>query len=126
MIQISIHPDIEYKAIADEYALLLKLWKKEKILSNYLGADGRWESNAKLCQSLISKIHIRMPIEPEWNKRTPQIQRKSNHYLVYSQHWLNPDRYQIIAIMSPNAHEIAKTSFLAVLEKRAEEFQNLF
>lgn len=29
MIQISIHPDIEYKAIADEYALLLKLWKKE-------------------------------------------------------------------------------------------------
>lgn len=67
-----------------------------------------------------------MPIEPEWNKRTPQIQRKSNHYLVYCQHWLNPDRYQIIAIMSPNAHEIAKTSFLAVLEKRAEEFQNLF
>lgn len=126
MIQISIHPDIEYKAIANEYALLLKLWKKEKILSNYLGADGRWESNAKLCQSLISKIHIRMPIEPEWNKRTPQIQRKSNHYLVYCQHWLNPDRYQIIAIMSPNAHEIAKISFLAVLEKRAEEFQNLF
>ncbi len=56
----------------------------------------------------------------------PQIQRKSNHYLVYCQHWLYPNRYQIIAIMSPNAHELAKTSFLAELEKRAEEFQNNF
>ncbi|MER1690641.1 type II toxin-antitoxin system YafO family toxin, partial [Proteus mirabilis] len=36
------------------------------------------------------------------------------------------NRYQIIAIMSPNAHELAKTSFLAELEKRAEEFQNNF
>ncbi|MBI6542094.1 type II toxin-antitoxin system YafO family toxin [Proteus vulgaris] len=126
MTQISIHPDIEYKTIANEYAHLLKLWKEDNILSNYLGANGRWENNAKLCQSLISKIHIRMPLEPGWNKKTPQIQRKSNHYLVYCQHWLYPNRYQIIAIMSPNAHEIAKTSFLAVLEKRAEEFQNNF
>ncbi|WP_311752118.1 type II toxin-antitoxin system YafO family toxin [Proteus columbae] len=95
-------------------------------MSNYLGANGRWENNAKLCQSLISKIHIRMPLEPEWNKKTPQIQRKSNHYLVYCQHCLYPNKYQIIAIMSPNAHEIAKTSFLTILEKRAEEFQNNF
>ncbi|MBG2709211.1 type II toxin-antitoxin system YafO family toxin [Proteus mirabilis] len=126
MTQISIHPDIEYKTIANEYANLLKLWKEDNVLSNYLGANGRWENNAKLCQSLISKIHIRMPLEPEWNKKTPQIQRKSNHYLVYCQHWLYPNRYQIIAIMSPNAHEIAKTSFLTILEKRAEEFQNNF
>lgn len=126
MTQISIHPDIEHKTIANEYAHLLKLWKEDNILSNYLGTNGRWENNAKLCQSLISKIHIRMPLEPGWNKKTPQIQRKSNHYLVYCQHWLYPNRYQIIAIMSPNAHEIAKTSFLAVLEKRAEEFQNNF
>lgn len=126
MIKISIHPDIEYKELVNEYAKFLKLWKNDNILSDYLGADGRWENNAKLCQSLISKIHIRMPIEPAWHKKTPQIQRKSNHYLVYCQHWLNPNEYQIIAIMSPNGHELAKTSFLAILEKRAEEFQNNF
>lgn len=126
MIEISIHPDIENKTIANEYAKLLKLWKEKKVLSCYLGADGKWENSAKLCQSLISKIHIRIPNEPKWHENMPQIQRKSNYYLVYCQHWLYPNRYQIIAIMSPNAHELAKTSFLAELEKRAEEFQNNF
>lgn len=30
MIEISIHPDIENKTIANEYAKLLKLWKEKK------------------------------------------------------------------------------------------------
>ncbi len=30
MIEISIHPDIENKTIANEYANLLKLWKEKK------------------------------------------------------------------------------------------------
>ncbi|GLX63749.1 hypothetical protein KMU_17900 [Proteus vulgaris] len=52
MTQISIHPDIEYKTIANEYANLLKLWKEDNILSNYLGANGRWENNAKIHYTL--------------------------------------------------------------------------
>ncbi len=40
------------------------------------------KNSAKLCQSLISKIHIRIPNEPKWHENMPQIQRKSNHYLV--------------------------------------------
>ncbi|ECC7842751.1 type II toxin-antitoxin system YafO family toxin, partial [Salmonella enterica subsp. enterica serovar Newport] len=30
----------------------------------------------------------------------------------------------IISVMSPNGHEKAKTSFMAELERRAEDFQN--
>ncbi|KFB98412.1 hypothetical protein GTGU_04484 [Trabulsiella guamensis ATCC 49490] len=34
------------------------------------------------------------------------------------------NKIQIISIMTPDAHEKARTSFMAELERRAEDFQN--
>ncbi|MCZ4676000.1 type II toxin-antitoxin system YafO family toxin [Citrobacter sedlakii] len=39
-------------------------------------------------------------------------------------HWLNTDSYQIISVMSPLAHDMARTSFTSVLIERAESFHN--
>lgn len=61
---------------------------------------------------------------PGRKKHKPQLARTSNHYLVYVIHWMDVERIQIISIMSPDAHEKAKSSFLAVLERRAEAFHN--
>ena len=124
MITVSVHAAVEYPHIAKCYAALLQEWKNGGPLAGWLGNEGEWEENARLRGSFVSKIHIRLPDEPSWPPSMPSAARKSDSYLVYTRHFLHPDRYQIISIMSPKAHELAKTSFMAVLEKRAEDFQS--
>lgn len=124
MVAISIHKDVEHPDIASEYASKLKNLKNNGVLSPYIGCEGMWEGNKGLCKSFVYKIHIRLPDDGGWPKDWPKAKRKSNNYLVYARHWLDVERYEVISIMSPNAHEKAKTSFMAELERRAEEFQN--
>lgn len=124
MVRVSVHKDVELPEIAAQYAQVLEIWKKHHTLPDFFGNEGQWEENRRLCDSYVYKIHIQLPDQPAWKPHTPQAARKSNHYLVYSWHWLDDDRYQVISIMSPDAHEKAKTSFMTELERRAEEFQN--
>lgn len=122
--KVSIHKNVEFLATAQKYAKALENWKNTNALPDRFGSEGQWEHNSRLCDSFVYKIHIRLPSEPAWKKSTPQIDRNSNHYLVFSRHWMDYEKIQVISIMSPNGHEKAKTSFLAELERRAEEFQN--
>ena len=123
-VSVSVHGDTEYPEIAKVYARLLQDWKTTASLPSVFGRDGMWEMNSRTRDSQIYKLHIRLSDEVPWKKHKPQIDRVSNNYLVYTQHWLDNERYQLISIMSPNAHELARTSFLAELERRAEQFQN--
>ncbi|WP_033576291.1 type II toxin-antitoxin system YafO family toxin [Dickeya chrysanthemi] len=123
-VTVTVHPDVEFPDTAKQYAGLLQHWKCTGELPDMFGSEGRWEMNRRTMDSQIYKLHIRMPDEVPWKKHKAQIDRHSNHYLVYTRHWLDSDRYQVISIMSPNGHELARTSFLAELERRAEEFQN--
>ncbi|CCW31052.1 type II toxin-antitoxin system YafO family toxin [Xenorhabdus nematophila] len=120
----SIHPDVECQNIAKCYLKLLREWKVNHILPDVFGNEGQWEDCASLCDSHVYKIHIKLPGEKAWKDNKPQLDRKSNSYLVYTRHWLDTDSYQIISIMTPNAHEIARTTFKSVLAQRAEDFQN--
>ncbi|AXF75323.1 type II toxin-antitoxin system YafO family toxin [Erwinia tracheiphila] len=122
MVSVSVHPDVEYPAMAAQYARILEDWKNTHILPVIFGSEGQWEDNKRLEQSAVYKIHIRLPDAPPWPDRLPQARRKSDCYLVYVRHCWEPDRYQVISIMAPDAHELARTSFLAVLEQRAEDF----
>ncbi|EQA4235375.1 type II toxin-antitoxin system YafO family toxin [Serratia marcescens] len=123
-VSVTVHSDVEHPDIAKAYAKLLQDWKRNAILPSVFGRDGMWELNSRTRDSQIYKLHIRLPDEMSWKKHKPQIDRVSNNYLVYTQHWLNADCYQVISIMSPNAHELARTSFMVELERRAEEFQS--
>ncbi|HGG7041759.1 TPA: type II toxin-antitoxin system YafO family toxin [Salmonella enterica] len=124
MIHVSVHPDIEFSDVAGKYADALQIWKNGGDLPPVFGNEGQWEESGRLRDSFVFKIHIRLPEEPEWPSRTPGAARKSNSYLVYSRHYLYPNRLQVISIMSPNAHEMARTSYMAEIERRAEEFQS--
>ncbi|EAY7466469.1 type II toxin-antitoxin system YafO family toxin [Salmonella enterica] len=124
MITVSICKDVEYPHEAELYAAYLKKWKSGGILPSRFGSEGAWEENKSLCNSYVFKIHIKLSDDTPWDAKTPQAARKSNNYLVYTRHWMDPNKYQIISIMAPNAHELARTSFLAELERRAEQFQN--
>ncbi|ADU72612.1 type II toxin-antitoxin system YafO family toxin [Pantoea sp. At-9b] len=121
---VSIHKDVEFQQIAKPYAKALQDWKNNGVLPDRFGSEGQWEHNARLCDSHVYKIHIRLPAEQAWPKNRAQIDRTSDHYLVYTKHWMSEERIQIISIMSPKGHQMANTSFLAVLEARAEDFQN--
>lgn len=120
----SLHADIEHQSVAGGYLKLFREWKVNGALPDVFGNEGRWEDSPSLCNSHVYKIHIKLPWEKPWQNRTPQIDRKSNSYLVYSRHWLDTESYQLISIMTPNAHEIARTTFKSVLVERAENFQN--
>ncbi|PVZ85720.1 type II toxin-antitoxin system YafO family toxin [Serratia sp. S1B] len=124
MVTVSIHPSVEHPVVATQYALALQNWKNSNVLQPFLGSEGQWEHNRKLCASFVYKIHIRLPSDPPWRSGMPMAARKSDNYLVYTRHWCREDEYQVISIMSPEAHEMAKTSFLVELERRAEQFQN--
>ncbi|CAI2469608.1 mRNA interferase YafO [Serratia ficaria] len=126
MIQVSIHKDIELLEVAKQYARVLQNWKNGGALPTIFGNEGQWEDNKRLCDSYIFKIHIKLPNEEPWSKKIPAAARKSNSYLVYSRHFLYPDKYQLISIMTPNAHELARTSYMDKLEQRAEQFQSSF
>ncbi|MEH4726804.1 type II toxin-antitoxin system YafO family toxin [Escherichia coli] len=122
--KVSIHKDVEYQDIAKVYGKALENWLNTGVLPDRFGNEGQWEDNARLCGSFVYKLHIRLPSEPPWKKSKAQIDRTSNIYLVYTRHWMDYDNIQIISIMAPDAHEKANTSFMAELERRAEEFQN--
>lgn len=124
MANVSIHHDVEHKDIANKLAVLLMDWKGGGKHPIIFGNEGRWEEHPGLCASFVYKVHIKLPHETPWDKKLPIAARKSDSYLVYTRHWLDADSYQIISIMSPNAHELARTSFLSVLVDRAESFQN--
>ncbi|AYN26571.1 type II toxin-antitoxin system YafO family toxin [Buttiauxella sp. 3AFRM03] len=126
MIKISVHKDIELPAVAHEYALLLQDWKSIGMLPAVFGNEGQWEDSRRLRDSYVFKIHILLPDEKPWPARLPAPARKSDNYLVYTRHFLYPDRYQLISLMTPNAHELARTSYMAEIERRAEEFQSSF
>ncbi|HBK4690044.1 type II toxin-antitoxin system YafO family toxin [Serratia ureilytica] len=126
MIKVSIHQDIEFYDIAEQYAHVLQNWKNGGALPTVFGNEGQWEDNKRLMDSFIFKIHIKLPNEAPWSKKMPAAARKSNSYLVYSRHFLYPDQYQLISIMTPNAHELARTSYTGELERRAEQFQSSF
>ncbi|HAP0138888.1 TPA: type II toxin-antitoxin system YafO family toxin [Escherichia coli] len=122
--KVSIHKDVEYQDIAKVYGKALENWLNTGVLPDRFGNEGQWEDNARLCGSFVYKLHIRLPSEPPWKKSKAQIDRTSNIYLVYTRHWMDYDNIQIISIMAPDAHEKTKTSFMAELERWAEEFQN--
>ncbi|EEW2300101.1 type II toxin-antitoxin system YafO family toxin [Escherichia coli] len=121
---VSIHQDVEYQDVAKYYGKALEDWLNTGILPDRFGNEGQWEDNPRLCNSFVYKLHIKLPSEKPWKKNKAQIDRTSNVYLVYTRHWMDYGRIQIISIMAPDAHEKSRTSFMAELERRAEEFQN--
>ncbi|WP_038162790.1 type II toxin-antitoxin system YafO family toxin [Trabulsiella guamensis] len=122
--RVTIHKDVEFPETARAYGRALENWQNTGILPDRFGNDGQWEDNSRLCNSFVYKLHIRLPSEPAWKKSKAQIDRTSNSYLVYARHWMDYNKIQIISIMTPDAHEKARTSFMAELERRAEDFQN--
>lgn len=72
-----------------------------------IGKLAGFERSSFARDSLIRKAHIKMPNEIPWGRNHRDAFRTSDNFLVFSQHYLHPEHYQILTIITPNAHAVA-------------------
>lgn len=104
MAQVCIHPNIADNLTVQGYARELSSFLSGVSLSGRLGKNGGFERNTAATASGIMKIHIKAPGEEFWRSQQRQTQRISDNYLVYARHWDMNNLYQVIAIVTPDAH----------------------
>lgn len=132
MAGVCIHPSIADNQTVQGYARELANYLNGVSLSGRLGKNGGFERNNAATRSGIMKIHIKIPGEAHWVIGEAQRYRTSNNYLVYTRHWDFSEIYQIIAIVTPDAHEridgllpdiirIAEHDFHALNEEQLKE-----
>ncbi|QIE96388.1 hypothetical protein G5574_05165 [Pantoea stewartii] len=103
--QVCIHPSLANNSTVQGYARELSAYLNGASVSGRLGKNGGFERNTNATQSGILKIHIKIPGSGYWPTNLSQVKRTSNDYLVYVRHWDYNEKYQILAIITPDAHE---------------------
>ncbi len=92
-----------------------------------LGNLGAFERNPHAMQSQIAKLHIALDNKDlnikTW-KRKQGSQRRSDNFLIFVSHWEYPNCYQIIDIISPDAHK-RSDALIPILIETAEQFHAL-
>lgn len=73
----------------------------------------------------IEKFHIRMPEDEPWSSKLPLSRRTSNNYLVFVRHFYIDGYFQVLAIISPNAHQQIDSMLGALIELAEKTFIEL-
>lgn len=102
----------------------------EQTAGNYrteiIGNWGAFEENPRAMLAGIKKVHVAVSNADfeKWKKKTGQ-NRKSDNYLIYTQHGLEDDTFLILDFITPDAHQRIK-SRLSDLILVAEKFQETY
>lgn len=102
---VCLHPSLADNKTAQGYAKEFSAYLNGESISGRLGKNGGFERNTEATRSGIMKMHIKIKGEGFWSSRLSQEKRTSNNFLVYVRHWDHIERYQILAIVTPDAHE---------------------
>lgn len=100
--------------------------KEHNATTDTFGNDAVFTFPPYAVDAQLARIHIKLPDEQPWPPRTPDRQKKSNTYLVYAQYLWHPDRYSILALVTP-AHDLmsaANTQLISHFSDCAEDFHN--
>lgn len=91
-----------------------------------IGNWGAFEENPRAMLAGIKKVHVAVSNADfeKWKNKTGQ-NRKSDNYLVYTVHDLEPDTFLILDFITPDAHQKIK-SRLSDLVLIAEKFQEIY
>lgn len=79
------------------------------------------ERNYEATSANIRKIHLLIEGDRPWPPEAPLSERTSNNYLVYTKHFYREDHFHLLAIISPNAHQVVD-DLLPRLVELAEDF----
>ncbi len=91
------------------------------LYADFLGHYGKLENNPRA--DCLEKLHIANIgdlFSTQWQSKKG-FYRKSDHFVIYSKHWLFREYIQILDIITPNAHKRIDSLISDLLDK-AEQF----
>ncbi|WP_024913486.1 type II toxin-antitoxin system YafO family toxin [Chania multitudinisentens] len=125
MARVCLHRSLASIPVMQGYARELSLYLNGLSLSGRLGRNGGFERNAKSQSSGILKIHFKAPGEGFWSSSVRQIDRTCDNYMIYVRHWDDADIFQIIAVITPDAHARADAMIPDIIEIAELDFHSL-
>ncbi|MNG76506.1 type II toxin-antitoxin system YafO family toxin [Serratia fonticola] len=134
MVKVSVTEALRNDPTVRHFAIQVARCLSNLQASPLLGARGGFERNHASMSAGIEKFHVRMPDEEPWKSHLPLSRRTSNNYLVFARHFYNDDYYQILAFITPDAHqkidamlpaliELAEKTFIEISDEELEELE---
>ena len=124
MIKVSITAALMNKGAAHRYAQNLAEHLSLGKQFWCFGSHGGFERNYEAMAANIRKIHVLLEGDKPWPTHLTISERTCNNFLIYAHHFYDDEHYQILAIISPDAHSRAD-AMLPDLIKLAEAFIEL-
>ncbi|WP_446834116.1 type II toxin-antitoxin system YafO family toxin [Testudinibacter sp. P27/CKL/0425] len=92
-----------------------------------MGHYGQFENNAQAMASNINKMHIALCSQDmtlrTWQRRNGH-NRTADNFVIYTEHFLHDKYFQILAVLSPEAHRRINTLLPSYINQ-AEQFHRL-
>lgn len=112
---------------ADTIAVGLALFHDTGAYPNFLGHYGRFERNKQAELSNLHKIHIAL-YQSDFNLATWQHRngatRTCDNFVIYTQHFIEEEYFQILGIVTPNAHSTID-KLISYFIQQAEKFHSM-
>ncbi|MBZ6385538.1 MULTISPECIES: type II toxin-antitoxin system YafO family toxin [Pantoea] len=124
MVKVSIAQGLSKSGVAHRYAQNLAEHISLGRQFWCFGSHGGFERNYEAMSANIRKIHLLIDGDKPWHPDAPLSERTSNNYLVYAKHFYREEHLQLLAIISPNAHQVID-DLLPGLVDLAEQFIEL-
>ncbi|MCI5764348.1 type II toxin-antitoxin system YafO family toxin [Actinobacillus porcinus] len=113
----------------DKIAVGIAIYQEFKLYPDFLGHAGAFERNKLATQSNLFKFHIAL-LEADFNAKSWKSnanqgdKRTSDNFVLYVQHYWHENFYQILDILTPEAHSRIDVLLPQYIEQ-AEQFHSL-
>lgn len=125
MVKVSITEGLFQQAAAHRYAQMLAETISNGTAYWCFGSHGGFERSYEAMAANIRKIHLKLPGDKPWPPEYSPSKRTCDNYLVYAKHLYNDEHYQILAIISPNAHEQIDSLLPSIIKLVEETFSEI-
>ncbi|EIX9337709.1 TPA: type II toxin-antitoxin system YafO family toxin [Klebsiella pneumoniae] len=125
MVRVSITSGLYQQSAAHRYAKMLAQTISNETQYWCFGSHGGFERSYEAMAANIKKIHLKLPGDKPWPPEYSLSQRTCDNYLVYAKHLYNDEHYQIVAIISPNAHDQIDSLLPSIIKLVEDTFSEL-
>lgn len=125
MAKVSITEKLQHKAAAHRFAQNLAQNLASDTQFWCFGSHGGFEKNYDAMAANIRKIHVKLEGDTPWPPEYSLSERTCNNYLVYAQHLYEDEHYQILALISPDAHQVIDRMLPSIIKLAEETFIEL-
>lgn len=125
MVKVSITKELYRLGAAHKYAQMLADYLSKGSRFWCFWSFGGFERSYDAMAANISKIHLKLPGDTPWPPGLPQSERTCDNFLVFAKHLYDDEHYQILAIITPNAHQQADLVLPELIRLAEETFIEL-